>query len=64
MTTAPDLPDLLLEEFAADPYSAYRVLREKAPLLWHEDTGSYAISRYEDVAHIPGDSRRCARTAA
>jgi pulcherriminic acid synthase len=50
MTTAPELPDLLSEEFAADPYSAYRVLRERAPLLWHEGTRSFVISRYEDVA--------------
>jgi cytochrome P450 len=46
----PELPDILSAEFAADPYGAYRVLREAAPLLWHEATQSYVISRYEDVA--------------
>jgi pulcherriminic acid synthase len=51
MTTAPaGPPDILSAEFAADPYRAYRVLREEAPLLWHEPTNSYVISRYEDVA--------------
>ncbi|NLU68339.1 cytochrome P450 [Streptomyces sp. HNM0574] len=42
-------PDILSEAFAADPYPAYRVLREEYPLLWHEATGSYLVSRYEDV---------------
>ncbi|WP_329522040.1 cytochrome P450 [Spirillospora sp. NBC_01491] len=50
MTTAREIPDILSKEFAADPYSAYRVLREDAPLLWHEPTRSHILSRYEDVA--------------
>ncbi|MFA1537837.1 cytochrome P450 [Actinomadura monticuli] len=50
MTTSAELPDILADGFAADPYSAYQVLREKAPLYWHEGTQSYVISRYEDVA--------------
>lgn len=49
MTTARELPDILSPEFAADPYSAYRVLRERAPLLHHEGTGSWIVSRYADV---------------
>ena len=49
MTTSPELPDILADGFAADPYSAYGVLRENAPLFWHEGTQSYVISRYEDV---------------
>jgi pulcherriminic acid synthase len=51
MTTAPDLPDILSAEFAADPYSAYTTLRERAPLYWHEPTKSYIVSRYADVEH-------------
>ncbi|WP_141578824.1 cytochrome P450 [Actinomadura sp. WMMA1423] len=50
MTTSAELPDILADGFAADPYGAYQVLREKAPLYWHEGTQSYVISRYEDVA--------------
>ncbi|WP_245689574.1 cytochrome P450 [Streptomyces chattanoogensis] len=46
---APQAPDILSPEFAADPYSAYRVLRDDFPLLHHEPTQSYIISRYEDV---------------
>lgn len=42
-------PDILSEEFAADPYSAYRLMREQHPLIWHEATQSYVISRYVDV---------------
>ncbi|WP_067605060.1 cytochrome P450 [Nocardiopsis listeri] len=49
MTTTRKVPDLLSPEFAADPYAAYRTMREDAPLLWHEATGSYVVSRYEDV---------------
>ncbi|MEU6148544.1 cytochrome P450 [Actinosynnema sp. NPDC047251] len=44
-----ELPDILSPEFAADPYSAYRVLRERAPLLYHEATRSWLVSRCEDV---------------
>jgi cytochrome P450 len=42
-------PDILSAEFAADPYSAYRELREHHPLIWHEATQSYVISRYADI---------------
>ncbi|GAA1340950.1 cytochrome P450 [Saccharothrix algeriensis] len=50
MVIARELPDILSPEFAADPYSAYRVLRERAPLLYHEGTRSWLVSRHEDVA--------------
>lgn len=49
MSSVSQVPDLLSDEFAADPYSAYRIMREQAPLLWHEATESYVISRYVDV---------------
>ncbi|MEU5884979.1 cytochrome P450 [Spirillospora sp. NPDC047279] len=50
MTTVPELPDILSPEFAIDPYGAYRVLRERAPVYWHEGTQSFVLSRYADVA--------------
>ncbi|MFI7093875.1 cytochrome P450 [Streptomyces lydicus] len=50
MTTIPEAPDILSPEFAADPYPAYRILREHHPLLHHKGTDSYLLSRYEDVA--------------
>ncbi|MER7400633.1 cytochrome P450 [Streptomyces sp. NPDC000151] len=40
---------MLSPEFTADPYAAYRVLRDDFPLLHHEATQSYIVSRYEDV---------------
>ncbi|MYW70030.1 cytochrome P450 [Streptomyces sp. SID8379] len=51
MSTA-QIPDILSPEFAADPYPAYRVLRESAPLLWHEATQSWIVSRYADVERV------------
>ena len=45
-------PDILSPAFAADPYGAYRTMRESAPLIHHEATGSYLVSRYEDVERI------------
>ncbi|AEW95582.1 MULTISPECIES: cytochrome P450 [Streptomycetaceae] len=50
MTTERHVADILSPEFAADPYPAYRVMRREAPLIWHEPTRSYILSRYEDVA--------------
>jgi cytochrome P450 len=47
--TASTAPDILSAEFAADPYSAYRAMREQHPLIWHEPMQSYVISRYADV---------------
>ncbi len=49
MATAQQVPDILSPEFAANPYPAYRAMRESAPLIRHEPTNSYLISRYEDV---------------
>ncbi|MFI1017717.1 cytochrome P450 [Streptomyces sp. NPDC020965] len=49
MSTTLPIPDILSPEFAADPYPAYRAMRKHAPLLWHEPTKSYLISRYDDV---------------
>ncbi|WP_017593551.1 cytochrome P450 [Nocardiopsis potens] len=50
MATVRNVPDILSPEFAADPYSAYRIMLEEAPLFWHEATRSHIVSRYEDVA--------------
>ncbi|MER5488835.1 cytochrome P450 [Streptomyces sp. NPDC002812] len=50
MSAAHEVPDILSREFAENPYPAYRAMRESAPLIWHEGTQSWIISRYEDVA--------------
>ncbi|WP_030420528.1 cytochrome P450 [Streptomyces sp. SCSIO 75703] len=52
MSTAQQVPDILSPEFAADPYPAYRLMRETAPLFWHEATRSWIVSRYEDVERV------------
>ncbi|MEU5400900.1 cytochrome P450 [Streptomyces sp. NPDC005963] len=49
MATAQQVPDILSAEFAQNPYPAYRAMREHSPLIWHEPTQSYLISRYADV---------------
>ena len=50
MSTTREMPDILSSEFAADPYSAYRIMRDDYPLIWHEPMKSYIISRYDDVS--------------
>ncbi|MFC7815679.1 cytochrome P450 [Streptomyces sp. NPDC057367] len=52
MSTAQQVPDILSPEFAANPYPAYRVMRESAPLIRHEATQSWIVSRYEDVERV------------
>ncbi|QEV21741.1 cytochrome P450 [Streptomyces alboniger] len=52
MSAAQQVPDILSPEFAKDPYPAYRAMREKAPLFWHEATQSWVVSRYEDVERV------------
>ena len=41
------------------PHEAFRVLRQKAPVFWQEmpgdDTGFWAITKYEDVVAISKD---------
>lgn len=49
---APPVPDILSPAFAADPYGAYRIMRESHPLILHEATNSYVVSRYEDVERV------------
>lgn len=50
MATVQQAPDILSPEFAANPYAAYRMMLRDIPLAWHDATGSYIVSRYEDVA--------------
>lgn len=57
MTTAGEIPDILSSEFAEDPYDAYRVLRDEAPVFWHEGMQSWIISRYDDVQTAFKDPR-------
>ncbi|PWV57323.1 MULTISPECIES: cytochrome P450 [Nocardiopsis] len=62
MSNAHGIPDLLSPAFADDPYSAYSLLRDHEPLLWHEPTSSYVLSRYEDVRRVFQDRERAFST--
>ncbi|MFF3349049.1 cytochrome P450 [Streptomyces sp. NPDC002779] len=57
MSAAPQLPDILSPEFAADPYPVYAAMRANEPLIWHEAMQSYILSRYEDVERVFKDKR-------
>ncbi len=50
-------PDILSPEFERDPYRAYRRMRDDEPLIWHEATNSYIVSRYEDVERVFKDKK-------
>ena len=42
-------PDIFAPEFAADPYSHYRRMRDEYPLYFHAPTQAWILSRYDDV---------------
>lgn len=41
---------------AADPYPLYDALRDDEPMFWAADTGSFVLSRYDDVAWALADT--------
>jgi pulcherriminic acid synthase len=43
-------PDILSPEFGENPYPFQRILRDRYPVLYHEATESWVISRFEDCA--------------
>jgi len=48
----PAAPDILSAEHAHDPYETYRVLLEHYPVLYHEPTNSWLVSRHADVLRL------------
>lgn len=46
---------ILSEGFAADPYRYFAPLRERAPVHYEPVTGSYFLSRYQDVKRVLTD---------
>lgn len=41
-----------LEDLYADPYPAYRWLRENAPVAWVPAAGRFLVTRYEDIVFL------------
>lgn len=56
-STTVNLPGLLSDEVAADPYAFYRRLRAERPLHLDPDTGSYLITRHATVSSSYRDHR-------
>lgn len=55
----PELDRLLVgPSFQADPYPAYRRLREEAPVHWSDAWGMWVLSRYADVVSTLRDPKR------
>jgi cytochrome P450 len=48
-TQEPQVPDILSPEFEADPAAFFRRMRDDHPLIHHEASGYWFISRYADV---------------
>ncbi|KAF0957850.1 Pulcherriminic acid synthase [Rhodococcus sp. T7] len=55
-TSIPVMPDILSDEFARDPHKYYKIMRDHYPLLHHEASGYYFVSRFDDVARVYRDS--------
>jgi cytochrome P450 len=49
--------DLLSPAHFAAPYETFALMRENDPLYWHEPTGLWFVTRYQDVHAIARDRR-------
>jgi cytochrome P450 len=49
--------DLLSPAHFAAPYETFALMREKDPLYWHEQTGLWFVTRYQDVHAVARDRR-------
>lgn len=54
--TIPAQPDVMSEDFANDPHKYYKIMRDHYPVLHHEASGYYFVSRFDDVARVYRDS--------
>jgi cytochrome P450 len=54
------VPDLFFDPLSSDslqdPYGVYRRLREQRPIYWHEQLGSWVLTRYADCLLVLSDS--------
>ena len=51
------VPDILSADHERDPYATYRILREEMPVVFHEGTNSWLVSRHEDLSKLFKDPR-------
>ena len=51
MTVADAMPDILSPEFAVNPHPYYKIMRDHYPLVHHEASGYYFLTRFADVEH-------------
>ncbi|MGH9176342.1 MAG: cytochrome P450 [Vicinamibacterales bacterium] len=54
MITAIDFSDPVIQ---ANPYPVYARLRRETPVVWNETTGSWLVSRYDDIVALLNDPR-------
>lgn len=43
------LKDVLSPEYTANPYRLYKQLRDKDPIYWDQQTGSWIVTRWADA---------------
>lgn len=48
----PEYPLHSPDFYAGDPYPAYKVLRASSPVHWNDDTGFWALLKYEDIRFV------------
>ncbi|MBS1676376.1 MAG: cytochrome P450 [Actinobacteria bacterium] len=52
MAVASAIPDILSEEHDREPQIAYRHLREEEPVVFHEGSGGWLVTRHADILNI------------
>jgi cytochrome P450 len=57
MTAMTAAYDLLSPAHFAAPYETFALMRENDPLYWHEQTGLWFVTRYQDVHDVIRDRR-------
>jgi cytochrome P450 len=48
----PEFPLHSPDFYAGDPYPAYKALRATSPVHWNDDTGFWALLKYEDIRFV------------
>ena len=51
--------DMFDAEAISRPHRFYALLRERAPIVWSEQTRAWVLTRYEDVKRVNTHARVC-----